>query len=421
MARPGRPLVVTDPTLTIRRDNERLVMVRDRVTVLAMPLREVSHVALHGPVTVTGAALAGLLDEGIDVTLHSSSGRWRGSITSAQSGNVYLLLAQVDAWNRAPRRVEAVRALVAGKIAGQRQIVRRAWLDRSLVRCESAARRLGELEAQCWREDDLEALRGVEGVASAEYFGVFDDMLTEGWRFPGRVRRPPTDPVNAMLSFGYTLACGEVAKALFLRGFDTRIGLLHGLRYGRESLVLDMVEEFRASMVDRFVLKRFNLGQMKAEDFETHDDGAVRLTTSARRDFLEAWEKLLDERAPLLQSEAEWTEDPAVLSERIARPAEAAGGDDDDEDELDRSVRGEIPEAAREKGGRDERPVTWRMRIERQVLRLWRFFMKNEPYVPMTLTRRGVKAAIEGARAPTPDAAPTSGGPKVIRQRPPKR
>jgi CRISPR-associated protein Cas1 len=258
MAKQGRPLVVTDPTLLIRRDNERLVMVREKSVVMAMPLREISRVALHGPVTVTGAALAGLLDAGIDVTLHSSAGRWRGTITSSQGGNVYLLLAQVDAWNHPDRRLAVVRALIAGKVAGQRQIVRRAWLDRSRVRCEAAARRLGELEAQCWREGDLDALRGVEGVASAEYFGVFDELLAEGWSFPGRVRRPPTDPVNAMLSFGYTLACGEVAKALFMRGFDTRIGLLHGLRYGRESLVLDMVEEFRAAMVDRFVLKRIN-------------------------------------------------------------------------------------------------------------------------------------------------------------------
>ncbi len=407
MAKQGRPLVVTDPTLLIRRDNERLVMVRDRAVVFAMPLREVSHVALHGPVTMTGAAIAGLLDEGVDVTLHSSSGRWRGTLTSAQSGNVYLLLAQVDAWNRAPRRAEAVRALVAGKIAGQRQIVRRAWLDRSLVRCEAAARRLGELEAQAWREDDLDALRGVEGIASAEYFGVFDELLTNGWRFPGRVRRPPTDPVNAMLSFGYTLACGEVAKALFMRGFDTRIGLLHGLRYGRESLVLDMVEEFRATLVDRFVLKRVNLGQVKVDDFETLDDGAVRLTSSARRDFLEAWEKLLDERAPLLQHEAGWSEDPAVLSQRIERPAEP-DGDDEEDDAPSGSMK-------------DDRPVTWRMRIERQVLRLWRFFMKNEPYVPMTLTRRSVRAAIEAAQQPVPPEPGGPPGPKVVRQRSPRR
>lgn len=192
MARKGRPLVITDPTLLVRRDNDRLVMVQEKSAVYAMPLRDISHVAIHGPVTLTGAAVAGLLDEGIDVTLHSSSGRWRGTLSSAQSGNVYLLLAQAEAWRQPERRVAVVRALVAGKIAGQRQAMRRAWLDRSRVRCEAAARRLGELEAQAWREDDLDALRGVEGLASAEYFGAFDELLTEGWRFPGAsAGRPP--------------------------------------------------------------------------------------------------------------------------------------------------------------------------------------------------------------------------------------
>jgi len=427
MTRKGRPLVITDPTLLVRRDNDRLVMIREKSAVFAMPLREISHVAIHGPVTMTGAAVAGLLDEGIDVTLHSSSGRWRGTLSSAQSGNVYLLLAQVDAWQRPARRVAAVQALIAGKIAGQRQIVRRAWLDRSRVRCEAAARRLGELEARCWAEDDLDALRGVEGLASAEYFGVFDELLGEGWRWPGRVRRPPTDPVNAMLSFGYTLACGEVGRALTLRGFDTRIGLLHGLRYGRESLVLDMVEEFRAAMVDRFVLKRTNLGQVKVEDFETHDDGAVRLRDSARRDFLEAWEKMLDERPVAVLRGRDDDTRAMVLSERLQRPSRGeAEGDEDDEDS-------EARKGGTKEGAKEGAPTTWRTRIERQVGRLWGFLMKNEPYVPMTLTRKAVLAqqaarakggresgGMEGTLEGGADRD-EEGGPKVVRQRPPKR
>jgi len=377
---------------------------------------------------MTGAAVAGLLDEGIDVTLHSSSGRWRGTLSSAASGNVYLLLAQVDAWQRPERRVEIVRALIAGKIAGQRQVVRRAWLDRSRVRCEAAARRLGELEAQCWGEEDLDALRGVEGLASAEYFGVFDELLSDGWRWPGRVRRPPTDPVNAMLSFGYTLACGEVGRALTLRGFDTRIGLLHGLRYGRESLVLDVVEEFRAAMVDRFVLKRINLGQVKVEDFETHDDGAVRLRDGARRDFLEAWETMLDERPPKLLNEREEAGRAVVVSERVTRPAKAGDAEEKEGEEDD--------EGAEKETGKEGAPTTWRTRIERQVGRLWGVLMKGEPYVPMTLTRKAVgqRWRTVGQKRPRGTGAEAGeggsegggsdeggGGRQVVRQRPPKR
>lgn len=364
--RPGRPLVISDPLLLVRRDNERLVMLREKKIVAAVPIREISHVAVHGPVTFTGAALAGLLDEGIDVTLHSSGGKWRGMISSAASKNVYLLLAQVDAWKRDERRVEFGRRLLAGKIAGQRQIVSRHASNRGSIRCEEAARRLGALEAQCEDERDVDALRGVEGTASAVYFDVFEEMLSAGWRFPGRVRRPPTDPVNALLSFGYTLATSEVVRALALRGFDTRIGLVHGLRYGRESLALDLVEEFRAPMVDRFVLRLLNRGELKAEDFETHDEGAVRLTQAARRTFLERWEGMLSERAAVLRNEQPVADEGVLLAGRVGRAV--------DEPEVN-------DEPIPDEGAEPETPMTWQRRIERQVLRLWRFLMKGEAYV----------------------------------------
>lgn len=364
MAKQGRPLVISDPTLLVRRANERLVMQRDRTLVAAMPLREISHMAVHGPVTITGAALAGILDAGVDVTLHSSSGRWRGTITSAASGNVYLLLAQADAWRRPDRRVDFARALVAGKIAGARQVVQRHALDRESLRCEEAAKTLGALETAVAAETDVDGVRGIEGTAAAVYFGVFGEMLGGGWKFPGRVRRPATDPVNALLGFGYTLAGGEVARALLVRGFDTRIGLVHGLRYGRESLALDMVEEFRAPMVDRFTLRILNRGQLKADDFMTLEDGAVRLTPEARRRYLELWEELLGSKASALANEQPLPEEDDEVTQRIERPT------DDD------------PEPS------NGRTVTWRGRIERQVLRLHHFLMKNVAYVPLTSSQK---------------------------------
>lgn len=117
-ARGTRPLVLTDPTLLVRRANERLVMMRERKEVAAVPIADLSHVAVHGPVTLTGAAVAGLLDAGVDVTLYSSAGFYRGTVTSAQSKKVYLMLAQVDAWRRDERRTEFARGLLAGRSPG---------------------------------------------------------------------------------------------------------------------------------------------------------------------------------------------------------------------------------------------------------------------------------------------------------------
>lgn len=357
-SRRGRTLVISDPTLMVRHANGRLVLLRDRKEVSAVPLSELRHVALHGPVTLTGAVMARLLDAGLDVTLHSSSGRFRGMLTSADPGNVYLVLAQASAWNDVDKRLGYARPLVASKLAGQRGVLRRAALDRGSARCAEAAEGLIKLEQDVWKAQDLDVLRGLEGAGSAKYFQVFGETLSEGWTFRRRVRRPATDPVNALLSFGYTLAVGEVGRFLTWGGFDTRIGMLHGLRYGRESLALDVVEEFRAPMVDRFTLRLLNLGQLEREDFEEQEDGAVRLTPDGRRRYLTLWEEMLMKRAPGLRNESEDV--------------------------------GERAQWVTKEGG-EEADVTWRHRMERQVNALRRYLLNGAPFEPLQRSRKSSK------------------------------
>lgn len=382
--RGSRPLVLTDPTLLVRRANERLVILRERKEVAAFPLVELSHVAVHGPVTLTGAALAGLLDAGIDVTLFSSSGFYRGTISSAQSGNVFLLLAQVDAWKREDRRVAFARASLASKIAGQRAVVHRHARDHDAPRCRAATNRLMSLESAIEGEDTVDAVMGVEGAAAAEYFEAFGEMLAAPWPWRGRVRRPATDPVNALLSYGYALATGEVARLLAWGGFDGRVGLVHGLRYGRQSLALDLVEEFRPVLVDRFVLRVVNRRQFALDDFEEHDGGAVRLSSEARRRFLELWEELLASRAPALRNDVDLPSD-------FERPeAVRIGG----------TGSGADP------AGDGEGP-TWRGRMERQVGRLRRFVMRGEAYRGLMASKNAGNAEeIDSQRAEEDDETP---------------
>jgi len=369
----GRVLIITDPTLLVRHANERLVMVRDKKQVAAMPVADISHVSLYGPVTMTGAAIASLLDTGVEVTLYSSHGRYRGAITSADPKNVYLLLAQVAAWKDDKVRLGFARPVVVGKIGGQRELVQRRAIDRASAACDRVAAQLRVFEARARESDDVQELRGIEGAASAAYFGVFGEMLSSQWTFPGRVRRPPTDPVNALLSLGYTVAVGEVSQVLTRAGFDTRIGLLHGIRYGRESLPLDLVEELRAPMVDRFVLRMLNRGQIKPEAFEVREGGAVRLTPEGLRTFFELWEEMMAGRAPGEWGELEGGEEPEVVG--------------------------------REEGQRGEREtVTWRRRIEEQVGRLRRYIMNGTPYEPVRVrsTKKGGKDSPAGGEASNP-------------------
>ncbi len=368
----GRPLVITDPTLLVRHANERLVLLRERKVIAAVPVADVSHIAVHGPATFTGAALARILDAGIDVSFHSSAGRFRGVLQSTDPKNVYLLLAQVDAWNRPGRRLDFARPLVASKIAGQRSLLMRHARGSGGPKHADAIERLASLEERAHAEEDLEVLRGFEGAASAAYFDAFPEMLRTGFVFEKRVRRPPKDPVNALLSFGYTLAGSEVARHLARVGFDTRIGLLHGIRYGRESLPLDLVEELRAPMVDRFTLRLLNNRQLEREDFEERDDGAVRLRDDARRRYLELWEEMLSAKAPRLRNDDPGDDAGLVGARRVdraTRAAEPAGG---------------APEAP----PRLDEPVTWRYRIERQAHRLRRFLLKGVPFRPLQSSRK---------------------------------
>ncbi|MCS6900460.1 MAG: CRISPR-associated endonuclease Cas1 [Myxococcales bacterium] len=351
----GRTLIVADPTLVLRLDGVRLLLQRQGKEVASVPIHELSQVVLQGPITVTGAALGALMEGGVDVSLLSSHGKLRGYVQPVESKNVFLLLAQVAYWNDLPRRMPFVRAVVAGKIAGQRRLLQRYAWNRGSSLCAQAAEDLEQLLARIEAAQDDEALRGLEGTAAARYFGVFGEMLSPPWTFPGRVRRPPTDPVNALLSLGYTLLGAEMGRFLMRRGFDLRIGLFHGLRYGRQSLPLDLIEEFRAPLVDRFVLKLLNLKQLNPTHFETLEGGAVRLNAEGRRIFYEGWEKLLMERAVRLPDGNEHADDPLELRA--------------------------------ERGGLLSDPgtavVTWRHRIERQVARFRRHLMKNVPYRPL--------------------------------------
>lgn len=388
-ARGGRPLVLTDSTLLVRHANQGLVMLRDRAVVASIPVADISHVAVHGPIPFTGAAIARLLDSGVDLTLHTSAGRLRGVIHSHDPKNVFLLLAQVAAWNDPAKRVGFAQPLVASKIAGQRQLLQRHALDHGTDTCARAAARLAVFERQVLTEPDLDVLRGLEGAASAAYFDAFPDMLGPEWAFPGRVRRPATDPVNALLNFGYMLATAEVARHLLRASFDLRIGLVHGIRYGRESLALDLVEELRAPLVDRFTLRLLRLRQLKREDcVERDDDGAVRLT---RRSYLEWWEEALSSRAPLLRNDRPAIGDDAVRSAK------------------------RIGQARREARAAVDPPdgVTWRFRIERQAHRLARFLLQGVPFKPLQATR---KAKAGRAVADSQPPAATADGDEIVEE-----
>lgn len=259
---------------------------------------DTSHVTLFGSVQVSTQAIQDLCREGIPIVYLSAGGMFYGITRGMDHKNVELRRRQFAIAEDSARALGIARRLVTVKIKNCRTLVRR---NGDAV--ESTLRRLKESIATAESATSLESLLGIEGTAARIYFEAFgklikpdsehrEDALT--FDFDGRNRRPPLDPVNAMLSLGYTLLAKDVTIALQSAGFDPYLGFYHQPRYGRPALALDVMEEFRPLIVDSVVLAAVNTGAIRLGDF-IRRGGAVTMTKSGRAKFFQAYERRVDE------------------------------------------------------------------------------------------------------------------------------
>ena len=246
-------LYITQQDTVLRKVDERLKVTSNGQTLLDIPLIKVSQVLIFGRVTVTPATVATLMEHGVGLCYLSEHGRYVGRLEPQISKNSLLRVEQWRAAFDEQRKLNIARQCVLGKLANMRVMLLRS--NRELVRPEltNAIDRLKDAERAAEKCHDLDVLRGHEGEGSAAYFSVFRHLIKQALRFPGRVRRPPTDPVNAMLSFGYTLLHNDLHGACNVVGFDPYVGYLHADRYGRANLPLDLMEEFRPIVIDSVV------------------------------------------------------------------------------------------------------------------------------------------------------------------------
>ena len=186
-------------------------------------------------------------------------------------------------------------SFVAGKIINARTILQRRLRDHGDdADCAQCVIELAALVQKLRKASTTDEVRGVEGEAAAKYFKTFNALLVaqrDAFTIQNRNRRPPLDPMNALLSFLYTLLAHDCTGALESVGLDPQIGFLHGLRPGRDSLALDLMEEFRAPLADRMALSLVNLQQLGPKDFKTSESGAVEMRDDARKTVLLAWQK----------------------------------------------------------------------------------------------------------------------------------
>lgn len=285
-------LYITQQDTTLRKTDERLKVTRQGATLLDVPMLKVSQVVLFGRVSVTAATVQALLERQIGVSYLTEHGRYVGRIEPAFSKNIVLRSAQYRAAFAPATVLDLARQMVRGKLSNMRVFLQRANRGLDDTAIALAIDSLKETLQGIDRALTIEALRGVEGAGSAAYFGVFNRLIKAAeFAFTTRVRRPPTDPVNALLSFGYALLANDVCSAINTVGFDPYLGYLHAEHYGRPSLALDLMEEFRPLIVDSVVLTCLNKRILGPDDFQVELGNVYRLKDTARRTFLMQYEE----------------------------------------------------------------------------------------------------------------------------------
>ncbi len=276
-----------------KRDGYLIVQYPDKRSI-EVPLIKVSQVVVSGDVTLTTPALHTLLEMGIEVCFLSMYGHFRGRLSPPVAKNALLRREQYRAHADQERALKLAQVCVTGKLENMRTMLLRA--NRSLQDGEVAEATVAirNMIHQVPQSMKIGSLLGIEGNGSAAYFGVFGKLLRDLMTFVRRRRRPPTDPVNAMLSLGYTLLLHQVSSAVQIVGLDPYVGFLHQPRYGRPALVLDLMEEFRPIIADSVVLNIVNHRILSNQDF--HEElGVVHLKPEARKTFYAKFEERLQE------------------------------------------------------------------------------------------------------------------------------
>lgn len=287
------PVYVQSHRGAVRKRGETLVIEKDGALATEVPLNQVSMLVLHGNIYTTTPCIQELLRRNIPVCWHGFSGWFHGFSMSSWHGNVELRTAQYRASFDIEACLRLARSFVRAKILNCRTMLRRNWRGedkpgRLLIDMKEYARR-------AMRAKSLDELLGVEGSAAGRYFGAFSSLL-KNEQFQsvfdehGRRRRPPPDPVNAMLSYGYALLARAWTVTLTMVGFDPMRGFYHKLRYGRPSLALDMMESFRPLIVDSSLLQVINNGEVDMDGF-VYSAGSCAMKERTRKKLIAAFER----------------------------------------------------------------------------------------------------------------------------------
>ena len=319
---------INNPERYLSLEGENVVISQDGIEIGRVPLHNIERIITFGHSGASPALMGKCAKNGIELVFMSRIGHFLARVEGEVKGNVLLRRQQYRFADDKERSLDIAKNIISAKLYNSRWVLERmirdhgARINTELFERKSAF--LNNTIRKVRSAGDMDELRGIEGEAATVYFSVFDDMILQqkdAFYFKTRNKRPPLDNVNAMLSFSYSMATGMCQSALESVGLDPYVGFMHTDRPGRCSLALDLVEEFRAVLCDRFVLTVINKRIISNEDFIKREDGAVILTENGRKNFLSAWQRRKYEelKHPFIDDKVEWGMLPYVQAMLLAR------------------------------------------------------------------------------------------------------
>lgn len=309
-------------------DGENVVAKRGGIETGRIPLHTLEAIQAFSYAGASPALMGECVSRGIALAFYDRRGRFLADVHGAERGSVLLRKAQFHCSENPVESIAVARQFIMGKLFNGRWVLERAVRDHGAridaARIKTVTSHLGESIKVARTCDSLDSLRGIEGDAAAMYFSVFDQLLLrekDTFSFVRRIRRPPTDPVNAMLSLFYSVLARDCSSALEGVGFDPYVGFLHADRPGRRSLALDLMEELRPLLVDRLVVTAVNNRIVNRKSFERRESGEVLLSDAGRKALFELWQNRKREEIvhPFLKEKVPWGLLPHVQAQLLAK------------------------------------------------------------------------------------------------------
>lgn len=301
-------LYVTEPGTQVHKDKEKLILVKGENIQNVVPIQKIEQLILMGKgVSATTPTLHALCSQGIDIIFLSGSGRYLSRLVGNEHKNSKLRYQQALCANQYEFSLKVVREVVRGKVLNQRTLMRRHV--QQTEKTKNNLQIMNDMVSQSETEPNIDRLRGLEGFAAKNYYDLLRLILNKpidgpSWGFEKRQYYPAVDPINALLSFGYTLMLKDMVAACQMIGLDPYIGFFHTLDYGRPSLALDLIEEFRPIIVDSILLDLINHNQVRLSDFIrakevdpfTKHPEAVWLNNPGRKKFITNYEERMNQK-----------------------------------------------------------------------------------------------------------------------------